>query len=298
MQGMYGWRIWPLRTIGALALAVAGVNAALVASGVIDLARAGRVVVLAEASALDATWVTTAILVAWGSRRAGGIVPALRELVRVVVPIGVRRAARAELGTFANLARWARGRRNGRAPDASIHAYTKGMFMLPVVFAALSAVEVVVIELIVPWQWLRLTLLALTVYGVALLLGMLAGRVVNPHLVTDREVVLKLGSHEVARIDRADIAAVTANRRFSPVNPEIRDGQAVLATFEGTNVELRLRRPVNACLPTWLGRATEPGPVTVVRLNLDDPCEFVGALSRAESPRKTLVRRFGPFVPR
>src|SRR5690625_7864383 len=68
---------------------------------------------------------------------------------------------------------------------------------LPTVFFVLSLVELLIVHVVVPWQWLRIVLLMLTIGGVLFVAGFFATRVVHPHFVTAGVVHLRWGHRTV-----------------------------------------------------------------------------------------------------
>ena len=85
--------------------------------------------------------------------------------------------------------------------------YARGRLPVGLVFAGLAVVELVAVDLLVPWErlggfaWLRLVVLPASAYGVVwVALWMVAERT-RPHLVTDEGLVLRWGHLPTARAD-------------------------------------------------------------------------------------------------
>lgn len=121
---------------------------------------------------------------------------------------------------------------------------------LPAMFTVAAVIEIIVIELLVPWPWLRLLLLLGSLYSIPLLWGYLAGRVVHPHYLGE-DLVLREGRTEVLRVPATDIVAVREVRGFAAR----REG-LILGGPEGTNVEIHLADGRTVAL--WLDEGVAP----------------------------------------
>ncbi|NLP40162.1 MAG: hypothetical protein GX356_10680 [Corynebacterium pollutisoli] len=121
---------------------------------------------------------------------------------------------------------------------------------LPAMFTVAIVIEIIVIELLVPWPWLRLLLLLGSLYSIPLLWGYLAGRVVHPHYLGE-DLVLREGRTEVLRVPATDIVAVREVRGFAAR----REG-LILGGPEGTNVEIHLADGRTVAL--WLDEGVAP----------------------------------------
>ncbi|MDP9397313.1 MAG: hypothetical protein M3P96_05590, partial [Actinomycetota bacterium] len=108
---------------------------------------------------------------------------------------------------------------------------------------AVSLVEVVAVELVVPWPAARLGLLVLGIYGVVLVLGFLASAAVRPHALTDEVLRLRLGTWADVTLPLAAIPAVHRRLRAAEGMVEIADGVLVLAPAGATSLEVVLDAP-------------------------------------------------------
>jgi hypothetical protein len=161
---------------------------------------------------------------------------------------------------------WVRGQVDDRHGRAAAFGYSKGTVALPLAFMVAGLIEAVTIHLLVPWQWLRVTLLVATVASLVAVVGWLAGRAVHPHLVTETELVLRSGSAVVATVDLAEIGATRLIRRFDRTDAEVRDSRLYLPGPDGTVFDIDFRRGVPITF-----RRDEPTVITGVSLHLDDP---------------------------
>lgn len=202
------------------------------------------------------------------------------------------RLGAAEARTVASLARWVT-----RRPDVPAGAvpigYARGTLGTPIALAIAATIELVAVHLLVPWPVVRLVLDLLGIYGLLMVLGWLAGRIVRPHLLDRGVLTLRSGPHVCARIPLAAVADVRRERRLSPTNAEItgdddRGGALVLPGPDGTNLSLTLSHPVAASVPDFGWRAPALREVSVVRLQVDDPDAAVRVVrSEARAPTAT-----------
>ncbi|MBM7231458.1 hypothetical protein [Dietzia cinnamea] len=200
------------------------------------------------------------------------------------------RLGAAEARTVASLARWVT-----RRPDVPVGAvpigYARGTLGMPIALAVAATIELVAVHLLVPWPVVRLVLDLLGIYGLLMVLGWLAGRIVRPH-VLDRDVLtLRSGPHVCARIPLAVVTDARRERRLSPTNAEITGDDdcgvaLVLPGPDGTNLSLTLAQPVAASVPDFGWRAPTLRQVSVVRLQVDDPGAAVRAV-RSETRAPT-----------
>lgn len=268
------------RLVPVIAVVVVVTDAALLATGVIGPAVA-LALFLAVEIPLGAIAVTDYVrryrahARASGSRRG-----ALRGLA---ADDPYLRMFVAEARTFASLGRWVARRPD--VPDGAVAiGYSRGTLGVPVALVIAALIELVAVHLLIPWPIVRLVLDLLGIYGLLMVLGWLAGRIVRPHLLTADHLVLRSGPHVCARVPVDAIAAVRRDRRLSPTNAEIvtdPGGGTALALPgpDGTSVSIDLARPVAASVPGYPWSRLEPHEVTGLRLHVDDSGATVRALA-------------------
>lgn len=189
---------------------------------------------------------------------------------------------RAEIRAYRALWLWIRGRHSGVEPGAIVLGAHKGTLVLPAAFAVATVVEVVVLHLLLPWMWLRVSLAVVSVWSMVALFGYLAIHRTNPHYLTDTSLVLRQSGSVVAVVDRVDIESVTVGRRFTETAPAIKDGRLYLPNADGTNVDLTLARPVPARLPALLPSRRITEQVSRISVYVDEPTRMHAMLTRRD----------------
>jgi hypothetical protein len=191
-----------------------------------------------------------------------------------------RRAAEFEAAGWRSLARWV-SRRPDAGPGDAAFAYHGPLLAPIVVILVLSVIEVVALDLIVPWpwQWLRVVLLILGVWGAVLALGMLAGVIVHPHTAGPSGLRVRHGAGLDVRIPWDAVAGARRVRRSRDGRTVQVDGATLhVVVSNQTTVEVTLNRPVTVALTG--GRSAE---ITELRFHADDAAGLVAAVrARAE----------------
>lgn len=184
------------------------------------------------------------------------------------------RAARFEAGTWRSLARWV-ARHPDVPPGGTPFTYHLQLVAPAVVMAGLSLLEVVAVDLLVPWPWpaLRVAVLAVGVWCALLTIGMGAGAVVYPHLVTPEGLRVRAGAGLDLHVPWEVIADVRRTRRDHAGIRAVRvdDGVLSVGVSNATTVAVTLKRPITARLPQG------PVDVTAVHLHADNAAGLVAA---------------------
>jgi hypothetical protein len=166
-------------------------------------------------------------------------------------------------------------------PGAAAFSYHRPVLLLLWVFIVVSAIELVVLDLIVRrWEPIRLPLLVLGLWGLVWMVGLLLGMLTRPHAVGPDGIRVRSGAEVDLALSWDDIASV--NRRAHSVQdkqPAVSvdvEGRATLHMWmqKETNVEVRLMRPLELRLP----HGTET--VSQVNLYADDPRAFLQEVGR------------------
>lgn len=184
--------------------------------------------------------------------------------------------ARMERDNWVSLARWVR-RRPDVEPGGQAFAYRGAVLPLMLVFTVVSALEVVALDVIVPWSpaftWLRIAVLVLGLWGLTFALGMLAGVTVHPHVVGPSGLRVRSGRAVDVLVPWAAVGRVRSVRRTRDgAAVQVEDGALHLPMASQTTVEVVLAEPLEVDLPKR-GRVT----VTAVHLHADDAAGLVRA---------------------
>lgn len=196
------------------------------------------------------------------------------------------RPIRAELLAYQSLWFWGCGRDQGVEPGGVPIRASGGSLVLPVAFGIATVVEIAVLHLLIPWMWLSAILAVVSVWSLLALFGYLAVHRVHPHFVTDSRFVVRQSGKVVVSIDRTLIASARCSRRYGDTAPALEGGRLVLPNLDGTNIDVVLKQPIPAGLPSIIPRYRRSGSVDRVSLYIDEPADLVTALSNVVNVEK------------
>lgn len=246
-------------------------------SGRLDLKDAVIVVAVIEAL-LAVTVVGEVLLVARRYRhgRSEGLDfwTALEDGLAVIMPGKLARIAALEPRLSVCLARWALRRVRPTEDEFGYHEKSPlGYIVLMVLMTA--PVEVLIFEILIPWAWLRWTLLLLSVYAAFWILGFHASLITLPHRLESSGVRLRYGLFAELFVPYAEVSGVEHGARKAPkpgdglqTTPD--EGAVYLAINGKTDLTLRLSepRPVRGFF-----KNTEPA--AEIHFAADDPERFL-----------------------
>jgi hypothetical protein len=185
------------------------------------------------------------------------------------------RAVRYELRIWRSLAVWLL-RRPTVPPGARGYRYASAITPLMIVFIVVSAIELPILHLLLPWETVRLIADVLSVWAVLWMVGLLAALRVHPHIVTDDGIRVRYGFSVDVMVPWAAIASVRSRGRMYATSWTVQCEQtparlvASVAVAKQTTVDLVLREP------TVLNLARTGGePVVELRLYADDAAALV-----------------------
>ena len=191
-----------------------------------------------------------------------------------------------EIRAAASLGRWVARRPNVPA-GAAAYGYANGSAMIPIVMIVASVIELAVVHVLVPWQWLRILLLVLTIWAIVFVLGYLSMRATHPHLVDNENLTLRWGREVVVRIPLTEIVDAQFHTGYRYTHPEINGETLVLPASQGTNVRLEFAEPVSATPPISRRHRPSDYRASEVLLGVDEPESFITELRvRSESIRQ------------
>ncbi|MFI1827025.1 hypothetical protein ACH41E_11360 [Streptomyces sp. NPDC020412] len=264
------WTLLPVE-LGVLAAALAGVAVA-------PAALAGFVALL-----LGTTAVESALFVRLYARaRLDGAAPrpALRTAAGRLVPRVVRRLTLHEVRSVHSIWLWVRRRRHGVGADDHAAGYDSAQAAMMWSWVGLSVVETVALAWLIPWPLVHAITLYLGLYGMVVMVGILAACVARPHVVgADGSLRLRYGALFDLRIPAEDIVRVRLDRRFpdaQAITPRA-DGSLDLVVGGQTTLSVELAAPIPYARP--LGKT---GTAHTIRFHADDPQALLAALEKAE----------------
>lgn len=212
----------------------------------------------------------------------GSYAAAVDRLAAEFLPV---RIARAELWVLSDLVLLLR-RCQQVPPGAPVLSATTGLWWLPTAFTCATAIEIIALELLLPWPLVRLIVLVLSLYGVVWLWGVTAAKWVWPHYIDpDTGVVcLRDGRTTSVVLDLTDGVQVTRRRDFSATHTQLLDNQLILGSGQGSNLHIALRHPHPVAVARGPWFAPRQDTASSIALWVDDPAACLAAM-----------RDMGPF---
>ncbi|MFG3697626.1 hypothetical protein ACGF5C_06845 [Micromonospora sp. NPDC047620] len=190
----------------------------------------------------------------------------------------LRVAVRYEIGLWRSLYRWVFRRPEALRPGDETFGYTGAVMTLMWIFIILSAVEIPIFEMILPWELVADIVLALGVYGLFWMFGLLASLKVHPHVVGEDGIRIRNGITLDLTVPWSAVDTLRVNRRSLPPEGSVQvehagdDVTVSLGMANQTSVDLLLREPIT--VPTRKARGEQ---VTGLRFHADDPEALVAA---------------------
>jgi len=184
---------------------------------------------------------------------------------------------RLEVGIWRSLFFWSIRRIQGLGPGVRAFPYARDVSPLLMAFIFVSALELPVAHLLVPWEPVRFVLLIVGVWGLLWMIGFLASMRVFQHLITDTSLRVRNGTRLDIELDWKDIDTVRAVRGSVPTNKvvhvEDREHSTTVrvAVLKQTRAVVELRRAATVDLPDG------PTAVCAIHLYVDAPAAFVAA---------------------
>lgn len=202
---------------------------------------------------------------------------ALEDGLSVLLPRRVARVVALEPRLWACLLTWLRRRGRRTAGEFSYHRRSIVGLMLVIVVVSTPA-ELLLVELFVPWAWLRWLLLVAALYGLLWLVGFYASLVTLPHRLAQTGIRLYYGVLVEGQVPYAAIEQVELRRRNVPGG---RDGLQLAPSDEAAYLAVGGRTDVTLTLSTPIilrGLLRSTPPVRTVHLAADQPAALAAAL--------------------
>ena len=206
-----------------------------------------------------------------------------RTAAPTTAPALVRTVVSFELGVWRSLYRWTTRRPRGPA-GAETFGYAGPATPLIWAFIGLSAVEIPVAHVLLPWQTARVIVLVVGVWGLTWMLGFLASLKTYPHVLGDSGLRIRHGTAIDITIPWDAIASIGVRHRDLASSRTVQLSSVGSGTVlhvgisSQTNVDVALRHPVTVPLP----KADEP--VAAVRFYADDARALVARARQYFAP--------------
>jgi hypothetical protein len=179
-----------------------------------------------------------------------------------------------ELKLWAALFRWILRRPVPVEPGTRRFGYLGAVKMILIAFIVVSAIEIPILELMIPWRPVANAALFIGVYGLIWMFGLFATMVVHPHLVGPAGLRIRNSITLDVAVPWESITSIEVRRRSMPPGgqTQLEDGVLSLGMASQTSIDVRLAEPL--VLPV---RKAKGQPATTVRFHADDPEGLVAA---------------------
>jgi Bacterial PH domain len=162
-----------------------------------------------------------------------------------------------------------------KGPGAQAFSYASMLTPFLIVFIAVSAIELPILHMLLPWETVRFFADLAGVYGQ--IIGLLAAMRVHPHVAGDEGLQIRYGFGVDVSIPWDAVAGVGSRARSVAKVRTVQCEQTAaglvvsVAVNKQTNVDLVMREPtIFEALPQ-----TNDEPVVELRVYVDDPKAFV-----------------------
>ncbi|MBI2847211.1 MAG: hypothetical protein HYX82_04945 [Chloroflexi bacterium] len=208
---------------------------------------------------------------------------AMENGMEVFLPGKLAKALASELKLWYCLGKWLLRRAHPGENDFTYHRKSiLGPFLIVLLFT--TPVELLLIELLLPWAWLRWFLLISAMYLFFWVCGLYASMVTLPYRLDRDGIRISYGILAQAEIAYNNILRVEMNsrkthQRGDGLKVKTDEDAAYVAVGGKTNVSLHLKKP--QALQGWLGPTSS---VTNVHLAADEPSRLIQELERRVYP--------------
>ena len=175
-----------------------------------------------------------------------------------------------ELRLWRSLYRWIFRRPLRLEPGTTTFSYADVVTPVIIGFIVVSAIEIPVLHLILPWQGARVILFILGVQGLLWMIGLLASLRVHPHVIGTSGLRVRNGSSIEIHLPWDAIAEIRTRMRSLPTGKTLQFDAAdtsilSIAMSSQTNIDVVLREPMAVRLPKGVSE-----PITELRFFADD----------------------------
>ena len=193
----------------------------------------------------------------------------------------MKRALAFELAMWRSLYRWVFRRPRTRTPGGVAFPYTGVVSPLLWAFIAVSAVELAVLHLLLPWPMVRLVVDIISIYGLIWMFGLMASLRAHPHVAEETGLRLRSGTNVDLEIPWDAIAAVRVRTRGLEKSKGVQfeDGVLKLAMMSRTDLEVVLNEPRVLPVPK-----TNGAPASELHFAVDEPKKLADRIRAALVP--------------
>lgn len=205
-----------------------------------------------------------------------GLETALSDLM----PAQAARLLVMEFRLWGSLYAWMR-RRPYRAGDFPYHSRSQ-MGLLMGVIILTTPLEIAILEILIPWPWLRIVTLILALYALLWIIMLFSSLRSMPHRMTDEGLELRYGALAGGFIPYEQIAEAHVALARPPKTGDglqVDQETAYLAVGGETNLVVRLTEPLS--LDRALGQTP---PVRVIHFATDEPKRMIERLVARVAP--------------
>lgn len=209
----------------------------------------------------------------------------VEEGFEVLLPRSLAKWVVMEPQLFTYLVRWVFRKTQLRENEFSYHEQLHlGAIVGMILFT--TPVEILILELVIPWSWLRWTLLLLSVYALLWVCGFCASFVLRPHALEEKGLKIRYGAFVETVLPYSNLASVrrrhwTSLELGDGLRVSSQEGVAYIVAGSRTNVELTLHSPV-----TVRGMFRSTRPVSTVYIAADKPEDLVQELKTRTEVQK------------
>jgi hypothetical protein len=192
---------------------------------------------------------------------------AMEEILKDALPPKILFVAKHEIGMLAGIMRLIRGKVD--IPQGAITIkHSQQIRQLVMVLLVVSIIEIVAVELLVPWEIVRVVVLILSIYGLRWMIGFWASTIVYPHYVTDDELVLRFSYFHTITVPLGNVVGMSANNQSASENKTVTLGGDALAL----NVmgETNFRLEINDSTGVLHNMHTLQDQIRCIRFQTDD----------------------------
>ena len=188
-----------------------------------------------------------------------------------------RKAVTFELGLYRSLLRWVFRRPSVPGSGSEAHSYAGAVTPLILVFIAVSAIDIPVLHVLLPWRTAQLVSFVVGIWGLTWMVGLLASLRVYPHVVGDAGLRVRYGTSVDIRVPWDGVSTIRVRNRNLPTSRTVQLDRAETAAVlsigitSQTNVDVVLRAPRDVPVK---GRMEE---ITELRFFADEPRAVVAA---------------------